>query len=100
MTASDRSSWPVYGASAELEVAVRRVIRRIERHKERYLRAWVAATGCDPQQAVLMHWYDGDKQCVRVVHKADSDLRGKLWELLDAGQCTPEAVRDALRLAE
>lgn len=77
-----------------------RLLRNLYRHKERYVRAWIAATGADPRHAVLQYWYDAGKQCVQVVYKADSDLRSKLWELLDAGQCTAETVRDALRLAE
>ena len=46
---------------AAIQQKAERIMRSLNRHRERYLRAWVAATGIDPRDAILVerHYPDG-----------------------------------------
>lgn len=46
---------------ADIEAHVRRISGLLARHRERYVRAWIAATGLTPQDAMLTErqWPDG-----------------------------------------
>lgn len=51
-----------------------KLIRRIERHKERYVRAWVASTGIRPEDACIVTNIQPDGN-VMVVARRDEVLR-------------------------
>ena len=44
--------------------AAARLSRNLERHQERYIRAWVAATGIRPEDAELVQWTECDESGV------------------------------------
>ncbi len=64
---------------AHLLRASQLLMRRVMRHRERYLRAWVAATGHEPTDAVLIQrkGFDGlgAWESCEVVSRAEFDRR-------------------------
>jgi hypothetical protein len=55
------------------EEHVRKLWGLLAKHRERYVRAWVAATGIDPRDAVLVEQQHADGSVsIRVVHKSEA----------------------------
>lgn len=42
-------AWP-----EQMAKRVKRIMRSLERHRERYVRAWIAATGIKPEEACIV----------------------------------------------
>jgi hypothetical protein len=62
-----------------------RVVRRLMRHRDRYLRAWIAATGLHPTEAMLEEHLSGSGSRTVVVRRGDGqkDLVDRLARLLE-----------------
>jgi hypothetical protein len=52
-----------------------RLIRQLTRHRERYLRAWIAATGLDPRECELVEEHVVEEGVVKVVLYARPRMR-------------------------
>jgi hypothetical protein len=59
----------------DLDALVGRILRSLARHRERYVRAWIAATGMHPTECVLVSWTTADGRHVTSIERRQDHPR-------------------------
>jgi len=70
----------------ELYKRTERILRALLRHRERYVRAWIAATGFHPTECVLVTWTEMRGDSIVTITSVEPRKGGATGDEWDKGQ--------------